>query len=89
MRPLSVRDPMWLEGTKDEVDKFLQNKDLDILGHEDNVRHLLERHPEPHSMPSLLKYIERRNESVPATFVLLQGKIIGLLVIPEEKEGKR
>lgn len=80
MRPLNVRDVIWIEGTADEVDKFLHNPDIENLGHADNVRILLGMHPEPHTMPSVTKYLAQK--TVPAAFVLLQGKIIGLLCEP-------
>ncbi len=82
MRPMNVRDVLWIEGTSDEIDKFLHNPDIEKLGHADNVRNLLGMHPEPHSMPSVAKYLAEK--TVPAAFVLLQGKIIGLLCEPEK-----
>jgi hypothetical protein len=80
MRPLNPTQILWLEGTRDEVNRFLADTDRVVkLGHEENVRHLLACVATPQNLNMISPYLERGVEPT-AAFVMVQGRIIGLVL---------
>jgi len=88
MTPLNASDVIWLSGTGDEISVFLKSSEVRdkavVLGHPKDAKRMLELHIAPGPIGMALSNLYRQ-ESVEICFLLMQGKIIGL--IKEAQEG--
>ena len=88
MTPLNPSDVVWLSGTGDEISLFLKSPEVRdkavVLGHPKDAKRMLELHIAPGPIGMTLSNLHRQ-ESVEICFLLMQGKIIGLIKETEKE----
>jgi hypothetical protein len=80
MKPLNPQDVTWLMGTKAEIENLLQyegDERILKLGHMDDVRGTLAITANAANIENIKSLL--RLEKVPAAYVLIQGKLFGLI----------
>jgi hypothetical protein len=83
MKPLNPTDVIWLSGSADEINQFLKSEEIRdhavILGHPDNPNRTLMTAAQPGPVyESNFKPLLRQAE-LEIVFLLLQGKVVGLI----------
>ena len=83
MIPLNLKEIAWLAGTADELHKFLtDHKDeVFVFGNLENCRSLLVKSTDWLNMDTLDPLLGPKT-AIPASFLLIQGKIVGLIQLP-------
>ena len=86
MNPLNLTQVLWLSGTKDEINAFYENHDVFKLGWNENVRDMLIKATNQSTLTNMEPFLKLGKDSkIQGAFALLQGKIIGLVVLPDTK----
>lgn len=78
MITLNLPEVLWLAGRPDEIEKVLKLPDATLIGHIDDVRSLLAPIVTQQNVLVMQPFM-RRGVTVPATFILLQGRLVGLI----------
>ena len=84
MIPLNLRDVIWISGTAAEIQAFYKSHpDIEKLGWNDDVRPMLVKAANYNNLDNMEPFLKMKG--VRGAFALLQGKIIGLVVLPDTK----
>jgi hypothetical protein len=92
MKPLNPTDVIWLGGTGEEVDRFLKSGEVRdhmiILGHPDDARKTIIATAQP-GLPWEINFKPLLQEKdLEIVFVLVQGKVVGLVKHAEVKDKR-
>ena len=86
MKPLNPTDVTWLAGTMSEIEELLHYESGERmlkLGHVDDVRSILMLTANNVNVANLKPLLSM--ERIPAAFVLIQGRLFGLITLPAVK----
>jgi hypothetical protein len=86
MKPLNPQDVIWLTRTPDEIDKFLRSPEVRdhtiVLGYAEDAKRTLMTAAQPGPVyESNFKPLLAR-EGLEIAFLLMQGKVVGLIKRP-------
>ena len=92
MKPLNPGDVIWLSGSATEIDAFLKSpavKDRAVfLGSPDDPKRCLMLHVMPGPLGQALQH-HISAKSVSITFLLLEGKVVGLIREPSSRASDK